>query len=85
MTEIIKGGIEGDKPDIIYTEKVTAIDNILTIERTPDKIVPLVESIDILEVKDELARSLNALAQWQDKVDNLQATIDKYELNLTKI
>ncbi len=69
------------KPVIVYTEEVTATKDCLTITRTPDVIVPVVESINITEIKSELERSLNALKQWQDKVVGLQAIVDKYEAN----
>ncbi len=69
------------KPAIVYREVVTATKDCLIITKTPDRIVPIVDPINMIEIKSELERSLNALKQWQDKVAGLQAIVDKYEAN----
>ncbi len=81
LPEMVMEEMKSLEPAVVYTEEIKAEKDCLTITRTPDVIVPIVETINIAEVKNELERSLNALKQWQDKVAGLQAIVDKYEAN----
>ncbi len=85
LPEMVMEEMKPLEPAIVYTEEIITTKDCLMIKTTPDCIVPVVETINIAEVKNELERSLNALKQWQAKVEGLQAIVDKYEANYVPV
>lgn len=76
------------EPAIIYTEVITAKNEILEIEKTPDVIVPVKETIDIAQARRDLGRYTDAYNQCLAKADEWkgmmaveQAKIDMYDAN----
>ena len=77
--EILNEEITNEEEAVKIVTTYEVEDNILKEVKTPDKVVAEVKTYNIEDIRAEITKIDNAIAQWVAKKAPLQAIVDKYE------